>query len=60
MKTKSRKEAIDNHCKECIYDPLESGTWREQVEHCTMKQCSLYEFRPRSRSKRIIPIQAVE
>ena len=43
---KSSKKAIANHCKECIYDPLSDGTWRQQFQACTITKCHLYEFRP--------------
>lgn len=43
---RSRKAAIDQHCKECIYDSYSPGTWRRQVEKCTSKNCALYPFRP--------------
>ena len=42
----SSKKAIANHCKECTYDPLSDGTWRQQVQACTITKCHLYEFRP--------------
>ena len=45
IKTGLRK-AVDNHCKSCIYDELEPGTWRQQVEQCTVTICDLYPFRP--------------
>ena len=44
----SAQKAINNHCKGCIYDPLAGGTWREQVERCTITICELFEHRPRS------------
>lgn len=42
----SRKKAIDAKCKDCIYDKYSKGTWREQVENCAEKTCSLYQYRP--------------
>lgn len=43
----SRTKAINDKCKDCIYDPAVSGTWREQVERCTSeKSCALWPFRP--------------
>lgn len=42
----SRKKAIDEKCKECIYDPSEAGSWRKQIENCTSYTCPLYEYRP--------------
>ncbi|RDH84507.1 MAG: hypothetical protein DIZ80_03235 [endosymbiont of Galathealinum brachiosum] len=46
QKTGLRK-AVDNHCKDCIYDQSNGlGTWRQQVYLCHMKSCELYDFRP--------------
>jgi hypothetical protein len=42
----SRKRAIDNFCKACIFDRHSPGTWREQVQGCTAPNCSLYPYRP--------------
>ena len=46
----SRKKAIEEMCKECIYDPAESGNWRQQVHMCENKECPLYLYRPKSSS----------
>ena len=29
----TRQQAINLKCKECIYDELDQGTWRTQVEN---------------------------
>ena len=42
----SRSKAINQMCKECIYDPGAEGTWRAQVEACTRTACPLYPYRP--------------
>jgi prophage regulatory protein len=42
----SFRTAINAKCKDCIYDPKEKGTWRKQVEHCTITTCSLHTIRP--------------
>ena len=47
----SRKQAIEQHCKECIYDKNDSGTWRQQTEACTHKPCPLYAYRPKTLSR---------
>ena len=47
----TRQQAIDAKCKDCIYDPEDSGTWRQQVERCELIECSLWNYRPKSRSK---------
>lgn len=46
-KKMTRQKAINEFCKYCIYDPQPgNGTWRQQVEECTSKQCPLFEHRP--------------
>ena len=43
----SRRKAIDDMCRSCIYDPIGGrGTWRQQVEACTARRCPLYPVRP--------------
>ena len=42
----SIKQSVNENCKQCIYDPAESGNWREQVEACEMTRCPLFEHRP--------------
>lgn len=42
----SLKKAIEGKCKDCTYDHAAPGTWREQVEQCTVKSCALWEVRP--------------
>ena len=48
MKRMSKKlrNAIDNMCKDCTYDELDKGTWRQQVAACTIKTCPLHSVRP--------------
>lgn len=45
----SRKQAIEQMCKQCIYDPGQSGTWRQQTEACVSSPCPLFKYRPRAR-----------
>ena len=40
------RSAINSMCKDCIYDPYDKGTWRQQVEACTSYNCPLYDVRP--------------
>ena len=47
----TRQQAIEAKCKDCIYDELDHGTWRQQVERWELIECSLWEYRPKSRSK---------
>jgi hypothetical protein len=42
------KACVDAHCCQCIYDDLVPGTWRKQVENCTVEVCALYHKRPMS------------
>jgi hypothetical protein len=42
----SRTKALNEKCKQCIYDPACSGTWREQVENCTTTSCPIWQHRP--------------
>jgi hypothetical protein len=47
----TRNEAIAMKCKDCSYDELDVGTWRQQVEQCEITDCALWAYRPKSRSK---------
>jgi hypothetical protein len=40
----SRTAAINAKCKDCIYDRRAPGTWRQQVEACTVRSCSPLGF----------------
>ena len=42
----SRQDAINLKCKECIYDELDQGTWRQQVKACDIESCALHQYRP--------------
>jgi len=42
----SLRKAVNDKCKECIYDPRSPGTWRKQVEDCTSSLCPLHPERP--------------
>jgi hypothetical protein len=48
----SRSKAIMEKCIECIYDPLETGSMRYQVERCEITSCALYPYRPVSKPRR--------
>ena len=47
----TRQQAIEAKCKDCIYDELDHGTWRQQVERCEIIDCALWKFRLKSRAK---------
>lgn len=40
------KQAVNQNCKDCCYDPEAGGNWRQQVEACTVTKCALWEHRP--------------
>lgn len=42
----SLRKAINDKCKECLYDPYHTGGWRQQVEECTAPNCALFPVRP--------------
>ena len=43
---------IDASCVSCIYDPFVRGSWRKQVEECSIPSCPSFDVRPRSTAKR--------
>jgi hypothetical protein len=45
-KTTSPQKAINLNCRSCAFDEHDKGNWRQQVEACTIIQCSLHEHRP--------------
>jgi len=44
----SLRKAINEKCKECIYDEYALGNWRQQTGACTSPNCPLFPHRPRS------------
>lgn len=48
----SLRKAINDKCRECIYDERGGGTWRQQVEACTAFKCPLYPVRPVSATQK--------
>ena len=44
----SLRKCINEKCRDCIYDSIVSGTWRQQVTLCSVKSCALYDVRPKS------------
>lgn len=49
---RSMRAAINAKCRDCICDPLDKGTWRQQVEACRVEACSLWPYRPLSYSSK--------
>ena len=55
----SLRNAINEKCKDCIYDPQSGlGNWRQQVDGCPSTDCPLFPVRPRSRPKNGRPLDA--
>lgn len=47
MANKGLRRAVDDFCKQCIVDARPgNGTWRQQIEDCTARNCPLYPHRP--------------
>jgi len=45
----SLRKAINEKCKECIYDPHPgNGNWRQQTGACSYVNCPLWPVRPTS------------
>jgi len=40
------KSKIIAKCIECLYDPVQKGSWRQQVQSCTSPKCPLFAVRP--------------
>ena len=54
----TRQKAIEEKCRECIYDELDQGTWRQQVKACDIESCALHPYRPMPYKPRRQPVQA--
>ena len=53
----SLRRAIDEKCKDCIYDDQCIGTWRQQVSLCRIKSCPLWGLR--AKPTRPIPLRII-
>ena len=51
-KATSLRGCINLHCRDCIYDKTNGGTWRQQVQACTVNECALYQVRPVTTKRR--------
>jgi len=47
----SLRKAVNDKCKNCIYDDAAAGTWLQQVTLCSSPDCPLYKVRPQSKAK---------
>jgi len=50
MKPLTRKQAINEKCRDCVYDPANGGSWRQQVTLCPCDDCAVWPWRPVSGS----------
>lgn len=50
-KRPSMRKAINDKCKDCIYDEYGQGNWRQQVTACTSTDCALFLLRPLSKPR---------
>ncbi len=49
----SLRKAINEKCRECIYDPMPGlGNWKQQVSACTSPDCPLFPVRPQTKPTR--------
>ena len=51
----SLRNAINQKCKDCIYDPEVEGGWIQQVSQCELSDCPLWEHRPQPRTSEQSP-----
>jgi len=48
---KGLRGRVNAHCIDCGYDPLDKGTWRQQIHRCAITNCPLFDVRPLSRGE---------
>ena len=53
----SLRNAINQHCKNCIHDEIAAGTWRQQVTLCSVFLCHLHDVRPKAKGS--IPLSVL-
>lgn len=52
--TISLRKSINEKCKDCTYDPLGEGNWRQQTMDCRVKLCPLWPVRPISKPRKTL------
>ncbi len=50
VKKRGLRAKIDANCIDCTYDPKDKGSWRKQVQNCTIFTCPLHSVRPTSKA----------
>lgn len=46
----SLRKAINDKCRDCIFDELSPGRWRQQVSACSVSSCPLWPVRPTTKA----------
>lgn len=54
----SLRKAINDKCKDCIYDNMAKGSWVQQVCFCTSPNCPLFPVRIRTKEGLARELQA--
>ena len=54
----SLRKCINEKCRDCIYDSIVPGTWRQQTTLCPAINCSFHEVRPVTESE--IPVAVLD
>ena len=54
----SLRTRINQHCRDCIYDPYAAGTWRQQTTLCLVINCAFHGVRPVTESE--IPVGVLD
>ena len=49
-KRTSLRQAVNDHCRSCIYDSKARGSWRQQTTLCSVTECNLHPVRPTTKS----------
>ena len=47
----SLRKAVNDKCKDCIYDDAAAGTCLQQITLCSSEDCPLFDVRPQSKSR---------
>lgn len=58
-KSKGLRGSVNQHCKDCIYDPESKGGWKQQVAACSVRTCALFDVRPQPKPRANDQIEAM-
>ena len=54
LSTSGLRGRVNAFCVTCTFDDLQPGTWKQQIEACTVKSCPLWDVRPCSKSNSLL------